>query len=495
MVVSAHPLATEAGHRILRNGGNAFDAATAVAFMLAVTEPSMSGIGGRLQAVWHRPGKGAAGMDATTQAPAGYVKKPNENDDGYGTVGVPGMVKGIVAMHSAHGRLPLKEVMQPAIDAASKGFPILPDELLRQSMVLKDTRAFDGTVRHYIRNDTTPSPAEPFRQPALAATLKTISKDGGKSFYNGGMAYDLAKEVEEGGGSLRLSDMESYRATESRMLRGSYRGYEVVGMGLPCYGAIVIEMLQMLAQTDLSRLDEKDFLLTHAVAHYKAYNDRTLLRTREDSLVMPSFAAKRWMDSLPPHIPRPVDGREDSANGHTTHFVTTDPEGNVVSITQSLGPIMGSKVASKKYGFLFATTMGPYLGTVKAGERAASHISPVILYKDGQPVMALGAAGGARIVPAVVQVISRIVDQGMTPQQALSAARVFQNPDRLLVETHPGVLWKEESTWQRLQSSGHRVEAVKNPGQFGRVHMLLRRDGAWIGAADPDWSGTAMGTR
>ena len=182
MVVSAHPLATEAGHRILRNGGNAFDAATAVAFMLAVTEPSMSGIGGRLQAVWHRPGKGAAGMDATTQAPAGYVKKPNENDDGYGTVGVPGMVKGIVAMHSAHGRLPLKEVMQPAIDAASKGFPILPDELLRQSMVLKDTRAFDGTVRHYIRNDTTPSPAEPFRQPALAATLKTISKDGGKSF-------------------------------------------------------------------------------------------------------------------------------------------------------------------------------------------------------------------------------------------------------------------------------------------------------------------------
>jgi gamma-glutamyltranspeptidase/glutathione hydrolase len=266
-------------------------------------------------------------------------------------------------------------------------------------------------------------------------------------------------------------------------------------MGLPCYGAIVIEMLQMLAQTDLSRLDEKDFLLSHAVAHYKAYNDRTLLRTREDSLVMPSFAAKRWMDSLPPHIPRPVDGREDSANGHTTHFVTTDPEGNVVSITQSLGPIMGSKVASKKYGFLFATTMGPYLGTVKAGERAASHISPVILYKDGQPVMALGAAGGARIVPAVVQVISRIVDQGMTPQQALSAARVFQNPDRLLVETHPGVLWKEESTWQRLQSSGHRVEAVKNPGQFGRVHMLLRRDGAWIGAADPDWSGTAMGTR
>jgi gamma-glutamyltranspeptidase len=83
----------------------------------------------------------------------------------------------------------------------------------------------------------------------------------------------------------------------------------------------------------------------------------------------------------------------------------------------------------------------------------------------------------------------------MTPQQALSAARVFQNPDRLLVETHPGVFWKEEGTWQRLQSSGHRVEAVKSPGQFGRVHMLLRKDGAWIGAADPDWSGTAMGTR
>ena len=495
MVVSAHPLATEAGHAVLQKGGNAFDAATAMAFMLAVAEPSMSGIGGRLQAMWHKPGKGTSGLDATTQAPAGYVRKPNESEDGYGTVGVPGMVKGIVAMHAAHGRLPLKDVMQPSIDAASKGFAFLPDELRRQSQVLKDTRVFEGTARHFIRNDTTPGPTEALRQPALAATLKTISKDGGKSFYNGGMAYDLAKEVEEGGGSLKLSDMEAYRATESKMLRGSYRGYEVVGMGLPCYGAIVIEMLHMLALTDLSRLDERDFLLTHAVVHYKAYNDRPLLRTKEDSLVVPSFAENRWHDSLPPHIPRPAMARADSANGHTTHFVATDREGNIVSITQSLGPIMGSKAASKKYGFLFATTMGPYLGTVKAGERAASHISPIILYKDGQPVMALGAAGGARIVPAIVQVISRIVDQGMTPQQALAAARVFQNPDRLLVETHPEVYWREEGTWQRLQSSGHKVEAVRNPGQFGRIHMLLRKGGSWIGAADPDWSGTAMGER
>ena len=118
MVASAHPLATDAGHAVLRAGGNAFDAAAAVSFMLSVVEPSMSGIGGRLQAIWSRPGAGVAGIDATTQAAPGYIKKAGDPDDGYHAIGVPGMVKGITEMHTRYGRLSLKQVMQPAIDAA-----------------------------------------------------------------------------------------------------------------------------------------------------------------------------------------------------------------------------------------------------------------------------------------------------------------------------------------------------------------------------------------
>lgn len=493
MIASAHPLATDAGHAVLRAGGNAFDAAAAVSFMLSVVEPSMSGIGGRLQAIWSRPGAGVGGIDATTQAAPAYVKKTNDPDDGFHAIGVPGMVKGITEMHTRYGRLTLKQVMQPAIDAAGKGHVISDEEARRQASVVKDLRGFTGSARHFLVADSTPAGGTLFRQPALAATLRDIARDGGRSFYNGGMAYTMAKEISEGGGYVKLSDFENYKALDAKVLKGNYRGYEVVGMGLPCYGAIVIEMLQMLGQTDLSSVDEATFMLKHSEVHYKAYEDRPLLRSREDSLVLPSWAAKRWTDSLPAAIQSKNNG-ETNGNGHTTHFVVRDGEGNMVSVTQSLGPVMGSKVASTKYGFMHATTTGPYLSGVRAGERAASHISPVIILKDGVPVMALGAAGGARIVPAIVQVISRIIDQGMSPEQALAAARVYRMEDRLLLEEHPGVFWKEANTPAAIRASGLRVERVKTRAQFGRVHMLLRlTDGSWIGAADPDWGGTAKG--
>jgi len=168
----------------------------------------------------------------------------------------------------------------------------------------------------------------------------------------------------------------------------------------------------------------------------------------------------------------------------------------MVSLTQSVGPLMGSKVASKKNGFVLATTMGPYLGEMKPGERASSHISPVIILKDGKPFLALGAAGGARIVPAIVQVISRVIDQGMPLEQALSAGRVYQLPDRLLVENHKNVFWKDKKTMELLRQSGIKIEEIKTTAQFGRVHAIqYDNSGNWIGAADPDWSGTAKGLK
>jgi gamma-glutamyltranspeptidase/glutathione hydrolase len=493
MIASAHPLATDAGHAVLRAGGNAFDAAAAVSFMLSVVEPSMSGIGGRLQAIWSRPGAGVAGIDATTQAAPGYIKKKGEPDDGFHAVGVPGMVKGITEMHARYGRLPLKQVMQPAIDAAGQGHVISDEEARRQASVIKDLRGFSGSARHFLLKDSTPAGGTLFRQPALAATLRDISRDGGQSFYNGGMAYTMSKEISDGGGYVKLADFENYKALDAKVLKGNYRGYEIVGMGLPCYGAIVIEMLQMLGQTDLASVDEATFLLKHSEVHYKAYEDRPLLRSREDSLVLPSWAVKRWSDSLPA-ASKSHPSVETNANGHTTHFVVRDAEGNMVSVTQSLGPVMGSKVASSKYGFMHATTTGPYLSGVKAGERAASHIAPVILLKDGVPVMALGAAGGARIVPAIVQVISRIVDQGMSPEEALAAARVYRMEDKILLEEHPGVYWKDPATPAIIRAGGLNVERIRTRSQFGRVHMLLQlKDGRWVGAADPDWGGTAKG--
>ena len=154
MVASAHPMATEAGLLMLKQGGNAFDAIAASSFMLSVVEPSMSGLGGRLQAIYFVPGQGVRGLDATTQVPAGYIKKAKEAEQGYGTIGVPGMVKGIVQLHQQYGKLSLKQVIQPAIEAASKGHVLLSEESRRESIEIKELRKFEGTVAHFLQKDT-----------------------------------------------------------------------------------------------------------------------------------------------------------------------------------------------------------------------------------------------------------------------------------------------------------------------------------------------------
>jgi gamma-glutamyltranspeptidase/glutathione hydrolase len=487
MVATAHPLATKAGMNILAKGGNAFDAITASAFMLAVVEPSMSGIGGRLQAVYHKADGKNGGIDATTQVPVNYKPTSKEEENGFGTVGVPGMVKGILELHTKHGKLPLKLVMNEAMVTAKNGFVPLKEETQRMASVSSELKKYTVTRQLFLGNDSTPVSGSMLKQKSLARTLQKISKDKGKSFYQGKEAKRLAEQITSSGGFLSISDMTNYVANNGNILLGNYRGYEVLALGMPSYGAIAIEMLHLLEQEDLSACSESAFMLHHANAHKKAYEDRKLLRTKEDLLVDKNFARERWKDSTNIGIAKP----EDAADGHTTHLVASDADGNVVSLTQSLGPIMGSKVASQG-GYMLATTMGPYLGGMKPGERASSHIAPVLVMKNGVPVLALGAAGGARIVPAVVQVISRFIDQQLALDKALAAARIFHLGDRIQVENHPNIFWKDGSTIKTLKRNNNLITEIKQPALFGRVHAVYRLPtGEWVGAADPDWTGTA----
>lgn len=494
VIATAHPLATEAGLEILEKGGNAFDAAVAASFVLSVTEPSMSGLGGRLQALYYHHKKGPLGIDATTQVPVKYIPDVAKSEDGFKTIGIPGMVKGIIKMHKENGTLSITEVLAPAINLAKYGFVLLPDEALRQSMVRRSLSAFPGSIKYFFINDSTRRANTLFKQSKLAKTLKTISKDNGKSFYSGKIAKDISNEIISNGGFLQASDLQQYNALDAKIIKGTYRGYEIVAMGLPSYGAIVLEMLHILEKTDLATVDETKWVLAHAAAHHKAYEDRPLLNKEEDKVASVSFANERYLAPLPPAMQYDTNTH---SNGHTTHFVVSDQMGNVVSVTQSLGPLLGSKVASEKYGFLFATTMGPYLGKMQPLDRASSHISPVLVLKDGIPILALGAAGGARIIPAVVQVISRCIDQNLPLEKAVEAARIYQLPEKLLVENHEGNLWQHPQTLTNLKELNFPMEEVKLPGQMGRVHALFFDIslGKWHAAADPDWSGTALGLK
>ena len=487
MVAAAHPLATKAGMDIMARGGNAFDAITASAFMLSVVEPTMSGLGGRLQTIYRKASGETGGIDATTQVPASYKPTPKEEEDGFGAAGVPGMVKGIIELHGKNGKLPLKTVMAPAIQTAQEGFIVLKDEAARMASAIKEIRRFPSTAKHFLINDSTPIAGSRFQQPVLAKTLQRIAKDKGKSFYYGGEARILASEISKGGGYLTYNDIMAYSANPAKLLRGSYRGYEIIGLGMPSYGAIVIEMLHLLEQQPLDTCSEATYLIHQANAHKKAYDDRKFLRKEEEKLIDKSFAASRWKDETTTSAASPEDAR----NGHTTHLVASDEDGNVVSLTQSLGPVMGSKITAPG-GFLLATSMGPYLSNMRAGERAASHIAPILVLKDGVPVLALGAAGGARIVPAVVQVISRFIDRQLPLEKALAAARVFQLEKSLQIENHKEILWEDLNTLQLLRQQKIPVTEVRQTAQFGRVHAVQRLpNGEWIGAADPDWSGSA----
>ena len=498
VVSAAHPLATQAGVEMLEKGGNAIDAAVAAAFTLSVVEPSMSGLGGRLQAILMTSEGKISGVDATTQAGIDYdPKTAPKGKYGYATIGVPGVVKGLTKLLKDYGTLELGVVMQPAIKHAEEGFIVLKGEALRQSLAMDKIKEFKGTSKYFMNGDTTYVEGSRLVQKDLANTLKKIAKEGEKIFYEGEIAQKIVDDVQKNGGTLSMKALAEYEARDADMVEGSYRGFGLHGLYIPSYGAITIEMLQILENFDMGNMPETTWAELVYQANVKAYEDRRsqegLERGKEltskehakaladDIALFPKKEAAFNMDS-------PVSW---SKNGHTTHLSVADREGNVIALTQSLGPIMGSKVATEGLGFMYAATLGGYLGEMKAGERASSHISPFIITKNGKPYVALGAAGGSRIVTAVAQVTSRLLDGKMPLNAALAAGRVHSGDTLMLVETHPGA-WSPENV-KKLKEDGFKIEEVNQRGRFGRVHAVMKDtlSGKWIGAADPDWEGTA----
>ena len=506
VVTTAHPLATTAGVKILEAGGNAMDAAVAAAFTLSVVEPSMSGIGGRAQIIIYTPTGGVHGIDATTQAPPFYKFKDTlAVEYGYETIAVPGVVKGLTDGLSEFGSLPLAQVMTPAISYANNGFTLLPGEAFRQESVNEVLKEFSGTWQYYLTKDSAAKKAgDRIIQTDLAKVLKDISEKGPDVFYRGWIAQAMVRDVRQNGGFLTLESLENYRAEKSHIVSGSYRGYGIKALWLPAYGAITIEALHILEQLPVNLNEEREWARAVYHAIKAAYLDKKEQKTLDDAkrFTSTSWAKKRAMET--PLINGPesngsntgskhsIPKIEKDLNGHTSHLTVVDKNGMVVSLTQTIGPTMGSKVATPGLGFLYAQTMGGYLGEVEPNLRVPSHISPVIVFKDDKPLLALGAAGGSRIPSSIVNVISRIIDYEMSLSEALYAPRVHPLEEGINLEVVDGTRWNEDdSTF--FSQLGYMVEMRRLPGQFGRIHavMLDTLTGEWIGCADPDWEGTA----
>ena len=530
MVVSIHHEATDAGVRILKQGGNAVDAAVAVAFALAVVYPQAGNIGGggfMLIRPAHRHGSKKLGdgkphfIDYREKAPAAasrdmYLDKNGNvvkgmSTIGYAASGVPGTVAGMAYAEQHFGKLGLKAVMQPAIALARDGF-ITTDEV--EAWRSKTVASNPEGRRIYQRDGNFYKAGERFVQPELAATLERIAADPNE-FYHGHMADQIAEDMKAGGGNITRADLEAYTAKDRKPLEGKYHGYKVLTAPPPSSGGIVLmETLNILTGYDLKKMGgDRSPEQTHYIteAFRRAFMDRADYLGDPDFVTMPlkQMADKKyaaaWRKTIDPvqataskalvrpagYMPEPpaVSGPQKEST-QTTHFSVVDADGNAVSNTYTLNFYFGSGVVIKGLGFAmndemddFASKMGVPNGfgliqgpanAIAAGKRPLSAMTPTIVTKGNKLRLVLGSPGGPTIISTVTNDLISVVDNGLNIQQAAEAPRFHHQylPDDLQVEkrfpaTVTDVL---KSHGYNIKRSGEFDE--HNPGVWGDSELI-----------------------
>jgi gamma-glutamyltranspeptidase/glutathione hydrolase len=507
MVVSGSPMASAVGARILEQGGNAVDAAVATAFALSVVEPTMSGIGGRTQLLIRTQRGEYFGIDGGTAVPTAYppgTVPANDEAYGYQTIGVPGTVHALATALARHGTMPLARVLAPAIVLARAGFILTAAEAARIAGDSARLTQSEGARRYFLKTDgSTYRAGERLIQTDLARTLETIANAGARAFYTGALAREMVDHLRAHGNWMQLSDLERYAADESLIVRGNYRGYELIGTYLPASGVTTIETLHILENFDLASIagTTRWAALLHQ-ALLLAFDDRVAnLGTPEQkaaTLVSKAHARARASSIRIPtrSPPAPAAPRFRVREGaNTTHLSVADARGGVVALTQSLGPNMGARVAAPGLGFLFAATMG-YLGDVKPGDRPFSSQSPLIVTQNGELRFALGGAGARRIIPAIVAVLSRTIDEKLPFAQAMAAPRLHALPERIDMENRSAARWTEAQAAE-LRSFGFTVRLRDDAPYFARIHAIHFDPATrqFVGVADPRWQGAAAAPR
>jgi gamma-glutamyltranspeptidase/glutathione hydrolase len=488
MVVSVHHDATDAGVAILKQGGNAVDAAVATGFALAVVHPVAGNLGGGGFMLVHlaKGPKHDLFIDFRETAPAAASRDmyldaqrnviPGASTLGYKSVAVPGSVAGLAYAEKKYGKLGLKAVIAPAIQLADDGF-VLTDqeaETLHESDLAKfpeshkvfQTDAQRGS--YYQSGDT-------LRQPDLAATLKRIAADPG-DFYHGEIARKLAADIKANGGLITEADLAHYQVRERVPVTGTYHGYEIVSAPPPSAGGIaLIEMLNILRPYDLAKLGDRSPQEVQRIteAMRRAYMDRTdylgdpdFAKIPQAALLNPAYA-DAWrksvvLDHATPSKdlqrpagflpPPPTATVAESKSTDTTHYSVLDAEGNAVAVTTTLNNNFGSHATATGLGFLLNDEMDDFASkqgapnmygliqgpnnAIAPGHRPLSAMTPTIVLKDGKVRMVLGSPGGPRITTTVLNIFLSTAEGGLNIQQAVDAPRFHHQylPDTLYVE-------------------------------------------------------------
>ena len=526
MVSSQEALATQAGVEILKQGGNAVDAAVAVGFSLAVTLPRAGNIGGGGFMLVHlaKPNKTIA-IDYREMAPSAAHRDIFIGEDGepvkklsreHGlAVGVPGTVMGMELALEKYGTMTMKQVTQAAIDMAQNGIAVTPDLQASLSGLKRRIAQCPSSAEIFYKADgTNYQTGEILKQPELAHSLSLIAKYGSKGFYQGETAEKIVAAIDAAGGNMTLADLKNYKVVEREPVVGEYRGYQVVSMPPPSSGGIhIIEMLNMLETYPIDELGHNTAATLHLMteAMKRAYADRSEYLGDPDFYDVPvkALISKDYAKQLAKQIA--TDKATPSSeikpgkiapyeSNQTTHYSVVDKWGNAVSNTYTLNFSYGSGLVAKGTGILLNNEMddfsakpgtsngyglvGGEANAVEAHKRPLSSMSPTIVMQDGKPYIITGSPGGSRIITTTMQIIMNVIDHNLNIAEATNAPRIHHQwlPDLLRVE-HT----LNRDTQTLLKAKGHEVK-VNNA--IGSTQSIMVTEQGIFGASDPRRAGS-----
>jgi gamma-glutamyltranspeptidase/glutathione hydrolase len=519
MVATEQEIASHVGLDILRQGGNAIDAAVAIGFALAVTLPNAGNIGGGGFMIVHDAASGQnKALDfrevAPSQASRDMYLDPNGNViDGkslftHYAVGVPGTVAGLEHALQKWGSMPLARVMAPAIAIAENGFTVshsLASVLDREK---SNMGKWPATQAIFWRNGQPLKAGDLLVQKDLAQSLRQIATQGSYAFYRGEIAQRIAQEMAAYPGAITLQDLANYKTVERAPTTGSYRGYEIATMPPPSSGGPhLVQILNILERWPLAQWGSNSDQTIHHMAEAMklAYADRSEYLGDPDFVQIPlrGLTSKRYAEELAKQIgdkARPAQSIKPGKpqpyeSDQTTHFSTMDKAGNAVAVTYTLNTNFGSGIVATGTGILLNNEMDDFsakpgvanayglvggdANAVQAGKRPLSSMTPTIVLKDNKPVLVTGSPGGARIITTVLQTVVNAIDFNMNPAESASTPRFHHQwtPDELRIEK--GL---SPDTLRLLSQRGHNLSLN---AAMGRTQTIQIRDGTLHGYSDP----------
>ncbi len=505
-VVSDHHLASAIGAAVLKDGGNAIDAAVATGFALAVCFPAAGNIGGGGFMIYRRASGESFALDYREIAPKAAFREmyldakgnpTNESYLGYRAAGVPGTVAGFWEAHKKFGKLPWRRLVQPAVNMAAKGFSLSSAQAADFTAFGKLNKQFPATYRNFSGDGAGLKPGQNFVQSDLAKTLERIRDLGRDGFYQGKTADEIDSEMHANRGLITKEDLAGYKPEWREPLVGNWNGAEIATMPPPSSGGvIVLMMLGMLKDDDLKKSGLNSAGTIHLMAESmkRCFADRAeymadpgFAKVPISSLLDPVYLARRRAEigsrATPSESIKPgLEAGQESEQ--TTHFSIVDAEGNAVSQTYTINDSYGSKVTSPKLGFIWNNEMDDFtakpgspnryrilqgeVNSVQAGKRPLSSMTPTIVTKEGKLWMVLGSPGGPTIINTVFESILNVGVHGLTAQRAINAPRFHHQwfPDQIRVE--PGM---SPDTLSLLRGMGHQIDTSQS--SQGSCHLIL----------------------